>query len=684
MAGEARIKKTRNFGVVAHIDAGKTTFTERVLYYTGRTHKIGEVHDGAAVMDWMELEQQRGITITSAATSCQWQGHTLNLIDTPGHVDFTIEVERSLRVLDGVVAVFCAVGGVEPQSETVWHQADRYRVPKIAFVNKMDRVGADFHQVLQQMRDKLGAVPLPLTIPHGAEDRFQGVVDLVTMEYLTWDQADQGATVKRGAIPEDMAETAAAGREALLEAIAETDDRIMDLYLEEQEIPTAELKAAIRRACLALELVPVFAGSALRNKGVQPVLDAVVSYLPSPLDVPPVEGVHPDDNEPERRQADDAAPLAALAFKVQMDQGRKLVYLRVYSGVIKAGAEVFNVSKGLGEKVARILRMHANKRERLSQARAGDIVGVMGLKNTSTGDTLAPKDRPLLLDPMEFYEPVISVAVEPKTVGDQDKLEATLAKLSDEDPTFKAREDPDTGQTVISGMGELHLEVLVHRLAQEYGLQVNVGRPQVVYRETITSEAAVTETFDRDLGGERQVGEVTISVSPNPRGGGNTFRVTAPPEQVPPELHPVLEAAVNEALTSGVVLGYPVLDTCVKITGGTYTQGTSTELGFRLACSMAIKRALTEADPVLLEPVMKVEVMVPEDFMGEVIGDLNARGGSVEGVEPKGGISVVRALVPLAEMFGYSTSLRSATQGRAIFTMQFSHYDRTRSKSHAK
>jgi elongation factor G len=623
----------------------------------------------------MEEEQQRGITITSAATTCQWAGHTLNIIDTPGHVDFTIEVERSLRVLDGVITVFCAVGGVEPQSETVWHQADRYRVPKIAFVNKMDRVGADFEGVLEQMRRRLGARPLACTVPWGAEDRFEGVIDVVEMQYLTWRQEDLGAQVHRSDIPPEMAETAAQWREALLEAVAETDDAIMEKYLAEEPIAANELRAAIRRACISLELVPVFAGAALRNKGVQPVLDAVVHYLPSPLDIPPVEGVHPQTGQRQTRPARDNAPLAALAFKVQMDQGRKLVYLRVYSGQLKAGAEVYNVSKDRPQKVARILRMHANKRERLERALAGEIVGVMGLKDTTTGDTLAPREQPILLESLQLYEPVISVAVEPKTVGDQEKLLASLAKLAEEDPTFRVREDEDTGQTIISGMGELHLEVLVHRLEREFNLAVNVGRPQVVYRETVTAEAEVSEVFDRELGGERQVGELTLRVGPAARGEGNSFTVEAPEDQVPPELHPVLRRAVEEGFTSGVVLGYPVLDTWVKVVAGRFTPGVSTELGFRLACSMALRKALEQAQPQLLQPVMKVEVVVPEEFMGEVIGDLGARGGSVERVETKGGVNVVQATVPLKAMFGYSTDLRSATQGRASFSMHFSHYD---------
>jgi elongation factor G len=678
MAGDPRLKKTRNMGVVAHIDAGKTTFTERVLFYTGRTHKIGEVHNGAATMDWMEEEQERGITITSAVTTCMWNGNTLNLIDTPGHVDFTMEVERSLRVLDGVVVVFCAVGGVEPQSETVWHQADRYRVPKIAFINKMDRIGADFESVLGEMRDKLGATPLPVTIPWGAEDQFQGVIDLVNMQALTFDPADQGATVNSQDIPEELLEQAEAAREAMIEALAESDDDIMERYLSEEEFSPKDIKQAVRKACLELNLVPVFAGSALRNKGVQPVLDGVVDYLPSPLDVPPVEGRNPNSGENERRGADPKAPFSGLAYKVQMDQGRKLVYVRIYSGTLKAGDEVFNASKGISEKVARLLRMHANKRERLNEAKAGEIVGVMGLKKTTTGDTLTPKERPVLLDPIEFYEPVISVAVEPKTVGDQDKLALSLDKLADEDPTFRVRVDEDTGQTIISGMGELHLEVLVHRLDREFNLNVNVGRPQVVYRETITREASVAELFDRDLGGDRQVGELTLALSPNPRGAGNTCRIEASEEEIPRDLRDMLLSTLEENLQSGAVLGYPVVDVKACIKAGKFEPGLSTELGFRLACAQAMRKGLEQGQSILLEPVMKVEVVSPEEFVGEVIGDLNARGGAVEAVEPRGATNLVRATVPLREMFGYSTDLRSNTQGRAIFTMQFSHYDQTK------
>ncbi|KIX11359.1 elongation factor G [Dethiosulfatarculus sandiegensis] len=675
MAGEPRLKRTRNMGVVAHIDAGKTTFTERVLYYTKRTHKIGEVHEGTAVMDWMEEEQQRGITITSAATTCQWNNYDINLIDTPGHVDFTMEVERSLRVLDGCVMVFCAVGGVEPQSETVWHQADRYHVPKIAFINKMDRIGADFNGVLNQIREKLGANPLPLTIPWGSESDFKGVIDILTMELLSFDESDQGGTVARSEIPAEMQEEAQAARESMIETLAENDDEIMEAYLGEEEISLKNLKAAVRRACLSLKLIPVFAGSALRNKGVQPVLDGICDYLPSPLDIPSVEGVNPTNEQKELRQADKKAPLAALVFKVQMEQGRKLVFARIYSGVIESGAEVYNVTKDKTEKVARLLRMHANKRERLKEASAGDIVGLMGMKLATTGDTLALKDRPLLLDNIRSYEPVISVAVEPKTVGDQEKLESCLNRLADEDPTFRMHIDEDTGQTIIRGMGELHLDVLVQRLKREFSLTVNVGQPQVVYRETVTREVKLTESFDRDLGGDRQVGEVTLKLTPNPRGGGNTVRIDISDQDLPAEFTDVIKQSVNEGLSSGVVLGYPVVDTKVEVTGVGYTQGTTTELGMRLACSTGLRKALESAESILLEPVMKVEVVSPEEFMGEVIGDLNARGGSVESVEPKGNTQVITATVALKRMFGYSTILRSATQGRAIFSMQFSHYD---------
>jgi elongation factor G len=674
MAGESRLKKTRNFGVIAHIDAGKTTFTERVLFYTGRTHKIGEVHDGAATMDWMEEEQERGITITSAATYCQWNGTFFNIIDTPGHVDFTIEVERSLRVLDGVVAVFCAVGGVQPQSETVWLQADRYHVPKIAFINKMDRVGADHERVMRQMREKLLAKPLLLTLPYGQEESFAGVIDLLCMELLQFSGTDQGSTVIRQPIPADLRGQALAARTAMLEMVAETDDHLMERYLAEDDIPLKDLKAAIRRACLRLELVPVLMGSALRNKGVQLVLDAVIDYLPSPLDIPAVEGTNPNTGDSERRRADDASPLSALAFKVQMDQGRKLVYLRIYSGQIKEGDDLFLVGREVTEKASRILRMHANKRERLDKAFAGEIVALMGLKNAATGDSIATKDRPLLLESINFLEPVISVAVEPKTPGDQDKLAQSLERLSDEDPTFKVREDADTGQTIVSGMGELHLEVLIHRLEREFGVKANVGRPQVVYRETITTSAKTSESFDRELAGVRQAGEVSVSVTPNPRGAGNSVRVSA--ASLPTEWKTALEQTCDEVLNSGIIMGYPMLDVGVHLAEANFISGVSTELGFKLACSLALRQALQQAAPILLTPIMQVEISIPEEFMGEVIGEMNARGGSIENIEARQGMNLLQASVPLSSMFGYSTSLRSSTQGRGVFNMRFSHFDK--------
>jgi elongation factor G len=589
-------------------------------------------------------------------------------------VDFTIEVERSLRVLDGVVAVFCAVGGVQPQSETVWLQADRYHVPKIAFINKMDRVGADYERVLRQMREKLLTQPLLLTLPYGQEESFAGVIDLLDMTLLQFSEADQGSTVIRQPVPAEAREQALAARTAMLETVAETDDHLMELYLGEDDIPLKDLKAAIRRACLRLQLVPVLTGSALRNKGVQMVLDAVVDYLPSPLDIPAVEGTNPNTGDSERRRADDASPLSALAFKVQMDQGRKLVYLRIYSGQIKEGDDLFLVGREVAEKISRILRMHANKRERLDKAFAGEIVAVMGLKNATTGDSIATKDRPLLLESMNFLEPVISVAVEPKTPGDQDKLAQSLERLSDEDPTFKVREDADTGQTIISGMGELHLEVLIHRLEREFGVKANVGRPQVVYRETIAASAKTSESFDRELAGARQAGEVSIGVTPNPRGAGNSVRISA--AALPAEWKATLEQTCNEVLSSGIIMGYPMLDVGVNLTEAGFVPGISTELGFKLACSLALRRALNQAEPILLTPIMQVEISMPEEFMGEVIGEMNARGGSIENIAARQGLSLLQASVPLSAMFGYSTSLRSSTQGRGVFNMRFSHFDK--------
>ncbi len=675
MAGENRIKKIRNIGIIAHIDAGKTTLTERILYYTGKTHKIGEVHDGQATMDWMPEEQERGITITSAVTTCFWQGKEIHIIDTPGHVDFTIEVERSLRVLDGALGVFCAVGGVEPQSETVWHQADKYKVPKMAFINKMDRLGADFWGTIEQMKEKLGAYPLILTLPYGAEDSFQGIFDIIKDRWIYWDEASEGREFEERPVPPEHKEDVALAREGLLEALSEINDEIMEKYLGEEEITSRELHQAIRKACITLTGVPVFCGSALKNKGVQPVLDGITRYLPSPLDIPPIVGINPDTGQEEERPARYNSPLSALAFKVQMDQGRKMTYVRIYSGLMKAGEEVWNSAKKRKEKVARILQMHANKRERIKEAGAGQIVAVMGLKRSSTGDTLCDPEHPILLEPIETYQPVISIAVEPKTTGDQEKIEAALNKLAEEDPTFKVRYDEETGQTIISGMGELHLDVLVHRLLREFNAPVNVGKPQVVYRESIQDEATVTERFDRDIGGGRQVATVTIKVYPRQRGEGNRVASELPPERLPEGYEELILETLRQGLESGVLRGFPMIDVGVVLKDAVFEEGLSTDIAFRAASTMGLKKACEAAGPVLLEPMMSVEVLVPENYMGEVIGDLNSRGGKVEHIEPRGPVQVIRASVPLARMFGYSTALRSTTQGRGTFTMVFSHYD---------
>ncbi|MEF3168917.1 MAG: elongation factor G [Deltaproteobacteria bacterium] len=675
MAREQRIERIRNIGIMAHIDAGKTTLTERILFYTKKTHKIGEVHDGQATMDWMPEEQERGITITSAVTTCIWKGAEIHIIDTPGHVDFTMEVGRSLRVLDGAVGVFCAVGGVEPQSETVWHQADRYRVPKMAFVNKMDRVGADFHGTVEQIRTKLGAHPLVIAIPYGAEDSFRGVIDLLADRLIIWDEATQGTEFEVLPIPEDMQEEAHKAKAALVEAVAEVDDAVMERYLSEETVEAEELRGAIRRACLSLRGVPVYCGSALRNKGVQPLLDGIVDFLPSPLDVPPVSGIHPDSGETVTRPARTDAPLAALAFKVQMDQGRKMTYVRIYSGRLSAGEEIYNPRLRAKERVARIFLMHANKRERVETAGAGEIVAVMGLKDTTTGDTLCPMEHPILLEPIEAYQPVISVAVEPKTTGDQEKVETALRKLVEEDPTFKVRYDEETGQTIISGMGELHLEVLIHRLIREFNTPVNVGKPQVVFRETVSRPARWTETFDKEIGGTRQAATVTIEVSPKERGAGNEVASILQPDRLPPGLDAVILQVLSQGLESGVVRGYPMVDVKVLLVDAVFEQGVSTEIAFRAAASIGLKKACEEAGAILLEPAMTLEVLVPDSFLGEVIGDLTSRRGRVEHIEPRGAVQVIKATAPLARMFGYSTHLRSLTQGRGTFTMTFSHYE---------
>jgi elongation factor G len=676
MASDPKLAKTRNIGIIAHIDAGKTTVSERILYYTGRVHKMGEVHDGEATMDWMLEEKERGITISSAVTSVTWQGHSINIIDTPGHVDFTIEVERSLRVLDGAVGVFCAVGGVEPQSETVWHQADRYKVPKIAFINKMDRIGADFFRVLEMIKDRLGATPLVLQLPWGSEDTFAGVIDLVKMQAIHWENETLGAQYQEAPIPPDLLEEASSYREQLLESLAETDDVVMNKYLAEEELTPLELKRAIRNAAVNLHGVPLLCGAALRNKGIQPLLDAVVDYLPSPAEVAAVVGHEPSSGVEETRPANPKAPFSALAFKVQMDQGRKLTYMRIYSGKVKVGDTVFNPGRNVKEKLARLLKMHSNKRERIEQSSAGEIVGVMGLKLTTTGDTLCDEAHPILLEPIRFNEPVITMAIEPKGIQDQDKLMEALAKLSDEDPTFRVRIDEETGQTVISGMGELHLEIVVNRVKREFFVETNQGKPQVVYRETISSGVVHEEIFQKELAGTQHFAGVKIEVSPLPRGAGNRIVKRCDPPNLTEEFLNAVKEGLQEAASTGVLMGYPVIDVEVAILDVQIHELNSNALAFRVAASMAFRNACASAKPVLLEPVMKVEILVPEDFTGEVIGDLNARQGKIEQITSKGPVQVITASVPLSKMFGYSTALRSVSQGRGTFTMQFSHYDK--------
>ena len=676
MKQSVKINKIRNIGIIAHIDAGKTTVTERVLFYSGRSHKIGEVHDGEAVMDWMPDEQERGITITSAVTACQWQDCEVHIIDTPGHVDFTIEVERSLRVLDGAVGVFCAVGGVEPQSETVWHQADKYLVPKLAFVNKMDRVGADFYRVIEMIQERLNANPLVLQLPVGSEDHFRGVIDLLDMKQLIWESSDPRAAIQTTDIEAEYMETAAAYREKLVEQVAETDDALMEAFLEERPIEKNDLRAAIRQATLNLSLVPVMCGAALRNKGVQPLLDAVVSYLPSPLEAPPIEGMHPDTEEPRSFTAKEKGPLVALIFKVSMFEGRKLSFVRVYSGWLKAGSEVYNPSLKRREKISRIMKMHANKRERLDEAGPGSIVGVVGLKDSGTGQTLCQADDPVLLEAIEYYKPVISVSVEPKTHDDQEKLEHTLSKLMDEDPTLTVKQDEDTGQTLLSGMGELHLDIIISRMKREYNTNVNVGKPQVVYRETLSREARGSAEFDREIAGSRHYAGVELTARPLPRGSGSLFNSKVNAETIPDLYVGAISQGVRDAMEYGELMGYPVVDVEVLLTGGTVKENLSSELAFKVCATMACRQAFAGGEPYLLEPIMDTEVFVPEEFMGEVIGDLNARGGKIESISAKGEIQVISANVPLSRMFGYSTALRSASQGRGNFTMKFSHFDK--------
>jgi len=676
MTKKDKIQTIRNIGIIAHIDAGKTTVTERILYYTGRSHKMGEVHDGEATMDWMADEQERGITITSAVTTCQWKNTEIQIIDTPGHVDFTIEVERSLRVLDGAIGVFCAVGGVEPQSETVWRQADKYHVPKIAFINKLDRIGADFFGTVEMMKEKLHAVPLILSLPAGTEENFSGAIDLIEMKQIIWDDDSLGADYKTQDIAAEYLESAQKYREKLIETLADADDQIADAYLSETPISNDDLAEAIRRATISLKLVPVLCGSALKNKGIQPLLDAVIRFLPSPDDVPAIKGTHPATGEVIECPCKDKAPLAALIFKVSMMEGRKLSFVRVYSGKIKAGEDVFNPSRGKKEKLSRILRMHANKKERIDEAGAGSIVGVVGLKDSSTGETLCSPDHPVLLENIEFYEPVISLAIEPKTHSDQEKLTDVLQKFLDEDPTLRVRTDKDTGQTILSGMGELHLEVIISRMLREFNTNVNVGKPQVVYRETIETEADGSAIFDRDVAGQHHFGEVKLKLTPLSRGTGNRFISKISADIIPDIFIPIIEKGVMESLESGPIMGYPAMDIEAELVDGSYHEGHGTELAYRVSASMACREAMNAGSPYLLDPIMTVEVSVPDAFLGEVIGDLSSRNGKIEAIEAKRGLQEVRASVALAKMFGYSTALRSATQGRATFTMQFSRFDR--------
>jgi elongation factor G len=676
MARSVPLERTRNIGIMAHIDAGKTTTTERILYYTGINYKLGEVHEGTATMDWMVQEQERGITITSAATTCLWRDHRINIIDTPGHVDFTIEVERSLRVLDGAVAVFCSVGGVEPQTETVWRQADKYRVPRIAFVNKMDRLGADFFRVVRMIQDRLGARVVPLQLPIGAEDKFAGIIDLIRMNAVIWEEESLGAKFRVEAIPEGLAAEAREYRERLLEAIADCDEAIMEKYLEGREISESELRNAVRGAALSLKIVPVLCGSAFRNKGVQPLLDAVVDYLPSPSDIPPVKGFEPNSRADGERPAKDDAPFSALAFKIMTDPFvGSLTFFRVYSGTLNSGSSVYNSTKGKRERIGRLLKMHANKREEIKEVYAGDIAAAVGLKTAATGDTLCDEQQPIILESIEFPDPVISIAIEPKSKADQEKLGLSLQKLAAEDPSFKVRTDEETGQTIISGMGELHLEIIVDRLLREFNVGANVGKPQVAYKETVRKTVEQQGKFIRQTGGRGQYGDVWIKLESQQPGTGFEFVDAIKGGSIPREYIPAVEKGVKEATENGPLAGYPIVDVKVTLFDGSYHDVDSSEIAFKIAGSMALKGAARKADPVLLEPIMSVEVVVPEDFMGEVIGDINARRGKVLGMETRPAAQAIDARVPLAQMFGYATDLRSMTQGRATYTMQFSHYE---------
>ena len=681
MARTTPIERYRNVGIMAHIDAGKTTTTERVLFYTGISHKIGEVHDGAATMDWMEQEQERGITITSAATTCFWQGmdrqfeqHRINIIDTPGHVDFTIEVERSLRVLDGAVAVFCAVGGVEPQSETVWRQANKYHVPRMAFVNKMDRSGADFLRVVEQIRDRLGANTVPMQLPIGAEEEFEGVVDLIKMKAIHWNPDDMGVTYEEHDIPQDMLEACQQWREHMVEAAAEASEELMDVYLEEGDLSAEQIRQGIRTLTLANEIVPAFCGSAFKNKGVQSMLDAIIEYMPSPLDVPAIMGINEDESEGERHASDDE-PFAALAFKIATDPFvGNLTFFRVYSGVLKSGDSVYNPVKAKKERIGRIVQMHANSREEIKEVRAGDIAAAIGLKVVTTGDTLCDEKHIITLERMDFPDPVISVAVEPRTKADQEKMSIALSKLAQEDPSFRVHTDEESGQTIISGMGELHLEIIVDRMKREFGVDANVGNPQVAYRETITKTVEQESKFVRQSGGRGQYGHVYLRIEPLPQGKGYEFVNEIVGGAIPKEFIPAVDKGIQEQMLNGVLAGYPVEDVKVTLYDGTYHDVDSSEMAFKIAGSMGFREGAQKAGPILMEPVMKVEVVTPEDYMGDVMGDLNRRRGVVQDMQDTPSGKHIKAEVPLSEMFGYATDLRSATQGRATYSMEFAKY----------
>ena len=675
MARKVPLEKIRNIGIMAHIDAGKTTTTERILFYTGRVHKLGETHDGSATMDWMVQEQERGITITSAATTCQWKGHSINIIDTPGHVDFTVEVERSLRVLDGAIAVFCSVGGVEPQSETVWRQADKYGVPRIAYINKMDRVGADFFRGVSMISERLASNPVPIQIPIGSEDKFKGIVDLVSMKAIVYTD-DLGTTSDIGDIPEELIPLAEEYREKLLEAVAEVDDNLMEKYLNGEEISEQEIKKAIRQGTIGLKFIPVLCGSSFKNKGVQPLLDAVVDFLPSPLDVPAIIGTNPETGEEEIRKSDESAPFAALAFKIMADPYvGKLTFFRVYSGTLTSGSYIYNAVKGKKERIGRILRMHANHREEVEEVHAGDIAAAVGIKDVSTGDTLCDEKNKIVLEAIQFPEPVIDIAIEPKTKADQEKLGSALAKLAEEDPTFKMHTDEETGQTIISGMGELHLEIIVDRLQREFNVDCNIGRPQVSYKETIRKAVKAEGKYVRQTGGRGQYGHCWVEFEPLEPASGFVFESKIVGGVIPKEFIPPIEAGIREAMQNGILAGYPVLDIKATVVDGSYHEVDSSEMAFKIAGSMAFKAAAAKADPVLLEPIMRVEITVPEEYMGDVIGDLNSRRGKIEGMEARSGAQIIRGFVPLAEMFGYATDLRSRTQGRGVYVMQFDHYE---------